>query len=116
MNKPGLACRTLRSGPHNSRLASSLGACGADRTTSASVPRKFTYFVKIVAVPSNADLRNDGNWYTAGGDLIGYAIWGDFAVVQEDYNDPFSVIADQYGMTAKLHKDAVGPGLGSLKY
>lgn len=39
------------------------------------------YFVKIVAVPTEATLF-DGNWYLDG-ELIGYEIWGSFAVIQE---------------------------------
>lgn len=44
------------------------------------------YFCKIVAVPSDANLVA-GNWYTADGKLIGYTIWGAFAVIMEVYND-----------------------------
>jgi hypothetical protein len=47
---------------------------------------KWTYFVKIVAVP--ADAYNDkGVWYAADGTEIGPEIWGEFAIVQEIYND-----------------------------
>jgi hypothetical protein len=47
---------------------------------------KWNYFVKIVAVPNDATLTA-GNWYTKGGTLIGYDIWGEFAVIQEVSND-----------------------------
>lgn len=44
------------------------------------------YFVKIVAAPSDA--TNDGGvWKTVDGAVIGNAIWGDFAIIQEIYND-----------------------------
>ncbi|ADB58002.1 hypothetical protein [Archaeoglobus profundus] len=48
---------------------------------------RWEYFVKIVAVPEDAYLEN-GTWYTADGTEIGPAIWGQFAVIQEVYNDP----------------------------
>lgn len=48
---------------------------------------KWNYFVKIVAVPEGAELR-DGIWYTTDGEEIGPEIWGAFAIVQEVYNDP----------------------------
>ncbi len=40
------------------------------------------YFVKIVAVPDDANLVN-GDWRSADDELIGYEIWGSFAVIQE---------------------------------
>ena len=43
--------------------------------------RYWCYFVKIVAAPTEADLV-DGNWYLDG-ELMGYEIWGSFAVIQE---------------------------------
>jgi len=47
----------------------------------------WNYFVKIVAAP--ADAYDDGGiWYAADGTEIGAVIWGDFAVIQEVYNDP----------------------------
>lgn len=47
----------------------------------------WNYFVKIIAAPADAELR-DGIWYTSGGTEIGPAIWGEFAIIQEVYNDP----------------------------
>ena len=47
----------------------------------------WTYFVKIIAVPSDATLT-DGVWYAANGKEIGPAIWGEFATIEEVYNDP----------------------------
>ncbi|NPV67747.1 MAG: hypothetical protein HPY64_11425 [Anaerolineae bacterium] len=47
----------------------------------------WTYFVKIVAAPADATLAG-GIWYNARGVEIGPAIWGEFAVIQEVYNDP----------------------------
>ena len=46
----------------------------------------WTYFVKIVAAPADASLTG-GSWYAADGTGIGYAIWGEFAVIQEILND-----------------------------
>lgn len=45
------------------------------------------YFVKIVAAPADGVLK-DNFWYTAEGVEIGQAIWGEFAIIQEVYNDP----------------------------
>jgi len=45
------------------------------------------YFVKIVAAPSTAYL-DGGYWYTEDDEEIGPAIWGEFATIQEVYNDP----------------------------
>lgn len=48
---------------------------------------KWTYFVKIVAAPADATM-SAGIWYGADGTEIGPAIWGEFAIIQEVYNDP----------------------------
>jgi hypothetical protein len=47
----------------------------------------WTYFVKIIAAPSDATLVEDV-WYAANGKEIGPAIWGEFAIIEEVYNDP----------------------------
>lgn len=47
----------------------------------------WNYFVKIVAVPEDAVLK-DGYWFTVDNVEIGPAIWGEFAIIQEVYNDP----------------------------
>ena len=69
----------------------------------------WTYFVKIVAVPSDsvtcADATNP-KWCAPDGTEIGPKIWGDFAIVQEVYNDPFA------GMHGVLYKSPQGPGFG----
>lgn len=71
--------------------------------------RKWTYFVKIVAAPSDAYSEN-GIWYSADGIQIGPSPWGgDFAVVQEVYNDPSE------GAHGILYKAPAGPGLGNLQ-
>ena len=49
--------------------------------------KKYTSFVKIVAVPADATLV-DSVWYTAGGVEIGETIWGQFAIIFEVINDP----------------------------
>jgi hypothetical protein len=46
----------------------------------------WTYFVKIIAVPSDA-IKVNGIWYTAGGKEIGPDIWGEFAIIEEVNND-----------------------------
>lgn len=46
----------------------------------------WSYFVKIVAVPSNAKLVGE-IWLTSDGVEIGSSTWGEFAIVQEVYND-----------------------------
>ncbi len=48
---------------------------------------KWTYFVKIVAAPANAT-KTGGIWYNADGTEIGPEIWGQFAIIQEVFNDP----------------------------
>jgi len=45
------------------------------------------YFVKIAAVPADAELI-DGIWYTADGTKIGYDFGRGLAKTQEVYNDP----------------------------
>lgn len=46
----------------------------------------WNYFVKIVAVPADANL-DSGLWYNAEGTEIGAEIWGSFAIIQEVSND-----------------------------
>jgi hypothetical protein len=48
--------------------------------------QRWNYFSKIVAAPADATLAG-GTWYASDGTEIGPAIWGEFAVVQEVYND-----------------------------
>lgn len=48
---------------------------------------QWEYFVKIVAAPEDAELR-DGKWYAADGTEIGPSIWGQFAIIQQVENDP----------------------------
>ena len=69
---------------------------------------KWTYFVKIVAVPADAN-KSDGIWYNADGTEIGPAIWGDFATIQEVYNDPCG------GYNGIQYKSPAGPGFGIYK-
>jgi len=50
---------------------------------------KWNYFVKIIAVPSDAhmgvaaDGEDPTKWYEADGTEIGAAIWGSFTIIQE---------------------------------
>lgn len=66
----------------------------------------WNYFVKIVAVPASATLSGDV-WVDSGKE-IGPVIWGDFAVVQEVYNDMGT------GDHGVLSKSSSGPGLGKF--
>ena len=66
---------------------------------------RWTYFVKIVAVPEDAELF-DGIWYTSDGTEIGPSIWGAFAVIQSVYNDPCS------GFHGIEYLSPAGPGFG----
>ena len=68
----------------------------------------WVYFVKIVAVPADAYSEN-GLWYTAGGLEIGPVIWGQFATIQEVYNDICG------GYRGLLYRSPAGPGLGKYK-
>jgi hypothetical protein len=68
----------------------------------------WTYFVKIVAAPLDAVLSG-GAWHSADGVEIGPAIWGDFAVIQELYNDSGT------GDHGVLYKSPAGPGFGIYK-
>ena len=54
----------------------------------------WNYFVKIVAVPADA-VEVGGVWYAADGSEIGPDIWGEFAIIQEVWNDP---CADVHGL------------------
>jgi len=72
------------------------------------VTYKWNYFVKIVAVPSTAT-KIIGVWYTAGGVEIGPDIWGEFAVIQEIYNDQGT------GDHGLLYKSPACPGFGAYK-
>jgi len=69
---------------------------------------KWNDFVKIVAVPANAVLSG-GNWYTADGAEIGPSIWGEFATIQEVYNDPCG------GYKGLLYKSESPTGFGFYK-
>ena len=66
---------------------------------------KWLYFVKIVAVPSDATLTG-GIWYAADGTEIGPEIWGAFATIQEVSNDPCA------GIHGAQYVTPAGPGLG----
>lgn len=70
---------------------------------------KWNYFVKIVAVPKDAVLEEDGIWYTAEGTEIGPVIWGEFATVQSVYND---TCTGEHGVE---YLSPAGPGLGRWK-
>ena len=70
---------------------------------------KWNYFVKIVAAPADAyriGPPNTGIWYTADGTEIGTDIWGQFAIIQSVYNDPYD------GYHGAEYISPSGPGLG----
>lgn len=69
---------------------------------------RWTYFVKIVAVPEDAT-KTDGVWYNADNVEIGPDIWGSFAIIQEVENDPFA------GIHGKQYGSPAGPGFGKFK-
>ncbi len=66
---------------------------------------KWEYFTKIVAVPADATAVG-GVWYAADGTEIGPQIWGQFAIIQEIYNDPCA------GSHGKSYVSPDHPGLG----
>lgn len=66
---------------------------------------KWTYFLKIVAAPLDAS-KTGGIWYSANGTEIGPVIWGEFAIVQEVYNDPCG------GVHGMQYVSPDHPGLG----
>jgi len=66
---------------------------------------KWTWFVKIVAVPEDGE-KVDGVWYAADGTEIGPAIWDSFAEIQSVYNDPCG------GYHGIEYLSPSGPGLG----
>jgi len=48
--------------------------------------QRWNYFVKIVAAPADAT-KTGTVWFAADGTEIGAVIWGEFAIIQEIYND-----------------------------
>lgn len=68
----------------------------------------WNYFVKIVAVPNDAQLV-DGIWYAADGAEIGPEIWGAFAKIQWVENDPCA------GIHGVQYVSPAGPGFGKWK-
>ena len=66
---------------------------------------KWNYFVKIIAVPSDATMV-EGIWYTADGTEIGPVIWGSFAIIQRVYNDQGT---GEHGIE---YLSPAGPGFG----
>jgi hypothetical protein len=70
--------------------------------------QKWEYFIKIVAAPADATLVG-GNWVGADGIVIGPAIWGEFAIIQEVSNDTGT------GDHGALYKSPAAPSLGFYK-
>lgn len=73
--------------------------------TDAGVNYSWNYFVKIVAVPSNATLVS-GMWINTSGTEIGPSIWSEFAEIQGVYNDTGS------GDHGVYYHSPAGPGVG----
>jgi hypothetical protein len=75
----------------------------------------WTYFVKIVAAPADAN-KVAAVWYAAGGAEIGPAIWGDFAIVEDVTNDrccdDSGICNDQHG---NQYVSPYSPGFGAYK-
>ena len=69
---------------------------------------KYNYFVKIVAAPTGATLRED-IWHDASGVQIGPEIWGAFAIVQSINNDPCT------GDHGVENLSPMGPGFGRFQ-
>jgi hypothetical protein len=69
---------------------------------------KWNYFCKIAAAPADANL-DEGIWYLADGTELGPVIWGEFAIVEEIYNDKGS------GDHGVFYKSPAGPGFGHIK-
>lgn len=67
--------------------------------------QKWTYFIKIVAVPSDAIL-DTWVWYTVEWDEIWLNIWWQFAIIQELYNDTWTW---EHWI---VYKSPVWPGFG----
>ena len=68
---------------------------------------KWTYFVKIAAVPTDATLSDGVVWFDKNGNEIGLAIWGVFVIIQEVFNDPCLAEHDI------LYKSPVWAGFGN---
>ena len=69
---------------------------------------KWTYFEKLVAVPSDA-VKVSGVWYTADGEEMGPSVMGSFALVQKVYNDSYG------GYHGISYLSSAAPGLGLYK-
>ena len=68
----------------------------------------WNYFVKIVAVPASAK-KVAGVWYAADGTEIGPDLWGEFATIQDVYNDACA------GYGGVSYKSPASPGFGFYK-
>jgi hypothetical protein len=68
---------------------------------------RWTYFVKIVAAPADAT-KVGTTWYAADETEIGPDIWGEFAIIEEVYNDAGT------GDHGVLDKSPAGPGFGKF--
>jgi len=67
----------------------------------------WNYFVKIVAVPNDAE-KIDNIWYLADGTELGEVIWGSFAIIQSIYND---TCTGEHGVE---YLSPAGPGFGKF--
>lgn len=73
----------------------------------------WTYFVKIVAAPSDA-VKVSGVWYAADGTEIGPDIWGSFAVIQQVVTGNIPQAFIDYDLPFEgAYRSPAGPGLGN---
>lgn len=77
--------------------------------------KRWTYFVKIIAVPADAE-KIDGIWYTANDTQIGPDIWGQFAVIQQVVtgNPPANFTSYDQWPSSESFRSPAGCGLGNL--
>ncbi len=76
---------------------------------------RWTYFVKIIAVPADAQMVA-GIWLTADGVKIGPDIWGAFAVIQQVITGEISGDFADYDLPfLGSYRSPAGSGLGAYK-
>ena len=77
-------------------------------TDADGVEQSWNYFVKIVAVPSDATKTSSSVWFDASGTEIGPEVWGEFAEIQAVYNDTGT------GEHGVYYHSPAGPGVGKF--
>ncbi len=112
-NRDGKLDRGYKCDPVNANNSGCEGAWLTNHQSGTDVDAdgneyKWTYFVKIVAAPTDAE-KVDGIWYAADGTEIGPVIWGSFAIVQQVENDAGA------GLHGVQYLSPSGPGFGHFK-